>query len=100
MEDEAKLHEADLKKQLKVYNKLKKISNSEEFNEFFDLITQTAADKMMWAFMGDNIKTMEDWYKVKGEVTSYLFPLQEVRSAKSMSKHIKEQLDSYYNQTA
>lgn len=98
--DEVKQHKDDLNKQLKAYAKLKKINHSEEFNEFFDLITRTAADKMMWAFMGDNVKTLEDWYKVKGEVTSYLYPLQEVRGAEAMSIHIKEQLDAYYNQNA
>lgn len=100
MEDEAKAHEANLKEQMKVYAKLKKINKSAEFIEFFDLITKTAADKMVWAFMGDNVKTMEDFYKVKGEITSYLYPIQEIRGADAMSKHLKEQLDSYYSQNA
>lgn len=86
-----------IEQDLKAYKKLQKINKSEEFNDFFDLITKTAADKMVWAFTGDNIKSWDDFLKVRGEIISYLYPLQEVRSADAMAQHLKDQLDSYYN---
>lgn len=97
--DEAEQHKQGLEDQLKAYAKLKAINNSKEFNEFFDLIIKTASDKMVWAFTGDNIKTIEDFYKVRGEIISYLYPIQEIKGADAMSKQLTQQLNDYYNQT-
>lgn len=97
--DEAEAHKQGLNDQLKAYQKLKKINSSVEFNDFFDLIIKTASDKMIWAFTGDNIKTMDDFYKVRGEVISYLYPIQEIKGADAMSKQLTQQLNEYYNQT-
>ena len=94
--DEAKQHQDSLNEQLKLYSKLRKINGSAEFNDFFDLIINTAANKMIWAFTGDNIKTMDDFYKVRGEVISYLYPIQEIKGADAMSKQLREQLSQYY----
>lgn len=81
---------------MKAYSKLKKLSKNDELNEFMDLLVRTASQKMVWAFTGDNIKSWDDFCKVRGEIVSYLFPIQEVRGAEAMEKHIKQQLDTYY----
>lgn len=96
--DEHKAHKEGLESDLRALEKLKRINNSQEFNDYFDLILKTASEKMVWAFVGDNVKTWDDFLKVRGEVVSYLFPIQEVRGADAMEKHLKEQLDSYYKQ--
>lgn len=93
-----KAHKEGIESDLKALEKLKRINNSQEFNDYFDLILKTASEKMVWAFVGDNVKTWDDFLKVRGEVVSYLFPIQEVRGADAMEKHLKEQLDSYYKQ--
>lgn len=94
--DEAEQHKSAINDQLKVYARLNRINNSQEFNDFFDLVQRTVSEKMIWAFTGDNIKTMDDFYKVRGEIISYLYPMQEVRGAEALSKQLKEQLESYY----
>lgn len=83
---------------IKHYKELKKINSSDEFNTYFNLLTKTAADKMLWAFTGDNVKTFDDFLRARGEVTSYLYPIQEVRGADAMAKHLEQQLNEYYNQ--
>lgn len=97
-EAQTKAHEDGIKSDLRALEKLKRINGSQEFNDYFDLILKTASEKMVWAFVGDNVKTWDDFLKVRGEVVSYLFPIQEVRGADAMEKHLKEQLDSYYKQ--
>jgi hypothetical protein len=94
--NEAEQHQQAINEQLKVYARLNRINKSQEFNDFFDLIQRTVADKMIWAFTGDNIKTIDDFYKIRGEIISYLYPLQEIRGAEALSKQLKEQLESYY----
>ncbi len=98
--DEAAAHKQGLNDQLKHYAKLKKINGSVEFEEFFDLLIKTASDKMIWAFTGDNIKDINDFYKVRGEVIAYLYPIQEIKGADAMSKHLNDQLSEYYGQSA
>lgn len=97
-ETQNKAHREGLESDLRALEKLKRINDSQEFNDYFDLILKTASEKMVWAFVGDNVKTWDDFLKVRGEVVSYLFPIQEVRGADAMEKHLKEQLDSYYKQ--
>lgn len=96
-EETVKQQAKALKEDMKVYSKLKKLSNSAEVNELIDLFIRTASQKMVWSFTGDNIKSWDQFCKVRGEIVAYLFPIQEIRSAEAMEKHIKEQLDSFYN---
>lgn len=100
MNDEATQHKQAVSEQIKRYRKLNKINSSSEFDEYFDLLIETCAQKMIWAFTGENIKTMDDFFKVRGEIISYLYPIQEVRGAKTMVKTLQKQLDDYYNQSA
>lgn len=92
----AKLHEKGLREDIKAYSKLKKLSNSDEIAEFMDLLIKTAAQKMVWSFTADNVKNWDDFCKVRGEIVSYLYPIQEIQGAGTMEKHLKEQLDSFY----
>lgn len=92
----AELHEKGLREDIKAYAKLKKLSKNEELAEFLNLLIKTAAQKMVWAFTADNVKNWDDFCKVRGEVTSYLYPIQEIRGAEAMEKHLKEQLDRFY----
>lgn len=94
--------EQGLKDQQKAYQKLKKIADSPEFKEFFDFQLKTVADKMLWAFTtgkdGDNIKTWDDFCKVRGEIVARLHPIQEVYGAEAMLKYLSNQLNTYYKQ--
>jgi len=90
--------EEGIKKDINAYRKLKSINGSTELDAFMDLLIKTTAEKMLYAFTNDNIKSIEDFYKVRGEVISYLYPIQEVRGADTMIKHLEEQLKQFYSQ--
>lgn len=90
------MDEDGIKQDLKRFEKLERINKSDEFNDFFDLTIKTAADKMLWAFTGDNIKSWDDFCKVRGEIVSYLYPIQEIRGAKAMKQHLQDNLNQYY----
>lgn len=92
-----KNYQKGLEDDIRAYSRLKAINRSREFNDFFDLLLKTVSEKMLWAFTGDNVKSYEDFLKIRGEVVSYLYPIQEVRGAGVMEKHLKEQLDKFYN---
>lgn len=96
-------HEEALKEEVKYYQKLKRVADSQEIKDFFDFQIKTVAEKMLWAFTsgkdGDNVKSWEDFCKVRGEVIARLHPIQEVRSAEATEAHLKEQLDKFYNPT-
>ena len=98
MINQFKKHEDGLKQEIKALDRLRKINQSEEFNAYFDLILKTVADKMIWTFTGDNIKTWDDFLKVRGEIVAYLYPIQEIRGADAMKQHLEEQLQTYYGQ--
>lgn len=91
-----KQHEDGLRADIKAYSALKSINKSVELDAFMDLLLKTAAMKMQWAFVGDNVKTWEDFLKVRGEIVSYLYPIQEVRGADAMINHLNEQLKEIY----
>lgn len=93
-----KKREEGIKRDIKALDKLRKINQSDEFNDYFDLILKTAGEKMIWAFTGDNVKTWDDFLKVRGEIVAYLYPIQEVRGADAMKKHLEEQLRNFYGQ--
>lgn len=89
-----------LKEQIRAYRKLQKVAESDDFNEYFDLLIKTAADKMLWCFTtgkdGDNIKTWDDFCKARGEIVARLQPIQEVHGAGAVAEYMQQQLDSYY----
>lgn len=84
---------------IKNYSKLERINKSEEFNDFFQLQIDTATQKMLDVFTGNGPKDWDEFCRIRGEVVAYLYPIQQVRGAKYMKEHLKEQLDQYYNQT-
>lgn len=86
----------DIKKDINAYKKLSSINKSKEFDEFFELLLKTVSQKMIHAFTSDKIKTFDDFLLLKGEIISYLYPIQEVKSADAMAKHLEEQLNQYY----
>lgn len=90
MEDES------IRADIQHYEKLERINKSQEFNDFFNLQIKTVADKMLWAFVGDNIKSYDDFCKVRGEITAYLYPIQEIRGASAMKKQLTDNLNQYY----
>lgn len=83
-------------KDIKAYKALRSINSSDEMNAFVDLLIQTVAQKIIWAFTTDNIKTWDDFCKIRGEIIAYLYPVQEVRGADAMIKHLEEQLNNLY----
>lgn len=85
-----------IEKDLNAYRELRSVAKSKEMDTFLDLLIKTAAEKMVWSFIGDNIKSYDDYLKVRGEIVSYLFGVQEVRGADVMVKHLESQLKTYY----
>ena len=88
--------EAFLKKDIAAWRKLQAIGLTEEFDELRDTLVKTVAGKIMFAFTSDSIKTIEDFYKVKGEVIARLQPLQEITGAGQMAEQLEQQLKEYY----
>lgn len=96
MDEDTKKVKDSIEKDIRAYKKLKDVGRSDELNTFLDLLLKTAAEKMVWSFIGDNVKTWDDFMKVRGEVVSYLYGVQEVRGADAMVKHLEEQLRNFY----
>lgn len=94
--DDVKAAEETSREQLKHYKKLKAISKSTEFNDYFDYQIELVADKLIWGFTSDNIKSWEDFCRVRGEIVARLQPIQEIYGAESMLKTLQAQLDTYY----
>lgn len=92
--------EDNIRKDIRNYEKLSKIKNSDEFKDFFELQLNTVTQKMLLAFTSDHIKSWEDFVKVKGEVTAYLYPIQEVYSADAAKKQLLASLKEYYAKDA
>lgn len=86
-----------LKDDIKNYRGLRAINNSDEFNTFFDLQVKTVAHKMMTLFTGTGPKDWDEFCRIRGEVVAALYPIQEVRGADAMIKHLTEQLNQLYN---
>lgn len=89
-------HANALKDQLKAVNKLKKIGELQEINDYFDFLLDTCSKLMVDAFTTDRIKSWDDFQKLKGQITAYLYPIQEVRGADSMETVLKNQLNQFY----
>ena len=100
MEQDATRAKQSIEKDINAYRKLKNIPNHEGMNDFLDMLLKTAAEKMVWSFLEGNVKSYEDFIKVRAEVTSYLYGIQEVRGADAMVKHLEQQLKQYYNPEA
>lgn len=97
MEQDPKKMEEGIKQDLKNYQRLDKINGSDEFNDFFQLQIDTAATKMLAVFTGTGPKDWDEFCRIRGEVVAYLYPIQQIRSAKAMKQQLTEQLSNYYN---
>lgn len=98
----SELAKKELEEQTKALNKLKKIADSDEFKEYFEHLMETVAYKMVWAFMStkgeDNVKTYDDFCRVRGEVVASLATIMEINGAEAMIAVVKKQLDESYKQ--
>ena len=90
-------HKKALEDELRAYTKLDKINKSQEFNDFFDLQVDTVVKKMLTCFTGTGPQNWDEFCRIRGEVVGALFPIQQVRGAKSIASEIKSQLNEYYN---
>lgn len=89
-------HEEAINQQIAFYNDLKNLSNSADVQKVLDLFLKTATEKIVRAFTTDTIKDWNDFCKLRGEVFSCLYPVQEVRGAQSISDHLRKELDNLY----
>lgn len=114
MQDDAKKAEKDIKDQIKEYRKLQAISNSAEFNDYFNNQIKIVTDKLIWGFgthqkkLGtdskgkvvtesiDNIQNWDDFCKWRGEIIARIQPIQEIYSAQNMIDYLNQQLAIYY----
>lgn len=94
MDDIAK-HKKSAEDQIRAYKKYQELDN-DHFAVFAEMVIKTVADKMVWSFVGDNIKSWDDFCKVRGEIVAYLYPIQEVKGAKAMAQHLSQQLKEFY----
>lgn len=94
--DDVKAQIEGVQKDIKVYSALKNINKSDELDAFMDLLVKTASEKMLMAFTTETIKDFSSFMKLKGEIASYLYPVQEVRGAKAMEETLTNQLKEYY----
>lgn len=86
----------DMLKDVNAYRALKNINKSEELDAFIDLLIKTVSQKMLGMFIGESIKTWDDYLKLRGEIVAYMYPIQEVRGAKAMEDALTKQLKEYY----
>lgn len=85
-----------IERDIKEFNKLKKIAQSADFEEYRNLVLDMTAKKMFNAFMPNTIKDWGDFDRTRAEITALLLPLQEIVSADAHAKRLREQLDGYY----
>lgn len=89
-----------LEQEIKKYRNLQMVADTEAFQEYSKLLIETTVDKMLWAFTsgkdGDNVKSWEDFCKIRGEVVARLQPLQEVHGAEGMIEIFTRQLNDLY----
>jgi hypothetical protein len=85
-----------LKKDIQAWKKLQSVAMTDEFDQLRNTLVKTVTGKMMLAFTGDSIKTIEDFYKVKGEVVARLQPLQEITGAGEIAEQLEKQLKENY----
>ncbi len=99
MEDDKKALDA-MREEINVYSKLKELKNSEGFGDFLVFLTRATSVQMMTAFIGNDVKTWEDFLKLRGEVVANLRILQEVGGAEMIEKQLTDQLKKYLNPEA
>lgn len=90
-------HKDALQKDINVYKALNKVNKSEELNAFIDLVLKTVVAKMYYALTNKKaIQSYEDFLELRAEITSYLYPIQEVRGAKAAIDALEQQIKDYY----
>jgi hypothetical protein len=93
--------EAAIKAEIAQYRKFQDVVMNDEANILFNLLIETVAQKMIWAFTtnkdGDNINSWDEFCKVRGEIVARLQPIQEIRGKADMVNHLSDQLKELYN---
>jgi hypothetical protein len=89
-----------IRKDIKNYAELKAINNSSEFDRFFKLQIDTVVAKILAVFTGKGPENWDEFCKVRGEIIAMLYPIQEVRGAETMIKHLTEQMNNYYGKSS
>jgi len=84
-----------IEKDIDAYKALAKLNQSDELNAFIELLMKTATSKLMDLVTNKDM-TYEKFLETRAEITSYLYPIQEVRGAKAMSDRLTEQLNEWY----
>lgn len=87
---------SELESQKKEFQALAKLKDNSELKPYFDLLLKTSTDKMLWTFIGNNVKSWEDFCIVRGEIVSRLQPIQEVYGAQAVVDRLNQQLKEYF----
>ena len=85
-----------LQEEIQAYRRLQSLGLTEEYQEYSNRLSKTVADKMIYAMTSDNVKTLDDFYRVRGEVIARLQPLQEVFEAGAIANNLEARLKEYY----
>lgn len=94
--DQLKQDKKLLEEDITAWRKLQSVALNDEFDKLVDRLVKTVADKMIYAFTSDKINTIEDFYRIRGEVIARLQPLQEIATAGAMAETLEKQLKEYY----
>jgi hypothetical protein len=97
MEEQKLPPKAAVQKELNAYKELNRLNKSGEFDVYVETIIKLCTLKMVDAFIGDKVETLEDFLALKGEVSGLLLPIQDVRSADALQKKLQENLNDWYS---
>lgn len=90
------LNKQALQEEIAAYRRLQTLGLTNEFQEYSERLIKTVSEKMIYAFTSESVKTLEDFYRIKGEVVARLQPLQEVFESGAMAANLETRLNEYY----
>lgn len=86
-----------MREEIEAYRKLQDIAVTDEFDQFAAKLTKIVVDKMIYAFTNERaVTSMEDFYKIRGEIIARMQPLQEIGQAEAMARQLEERLKEFY----
>lgn len=97
MKDDERVKSVEaLKKEIKVYTKLRQLKETSNFEDYLEFLGQSAAQQMINIFVG-KVKTYEEFLAVRGEVVAKMYILQELGGAKTVEIALLNNLKQYTN---
>lgn len=90
-----------MREEIAAYRKLQDVAVTDEFDLLAERLTKTVVEKMIYAFTNDNaVKSMDDFYKLRGEIIARMQPLQDIGQAQLMADQLETRLKEFYTPQA